>query len=285
MTGPVLLLAVALLAILLASLAAAAGLFWSPPDEMPPASELYGRGLHRRDTAFNAGAAHGSEIVTVILVLPAALRALAGPLDRVRLTDLAVLLALALCLGASLSSGAIAFNEAFPLHVLLTPLSVLSLGLVLRTYDVLTAPRWQSALLVACGLWLVACGLWPRHRRGVVAAAVARDGRGRLPAARPSHRKDHLRAPPRADRAGLHRGSRGIVARSVPGHGAGSPADGHRRASAADDAGADFHPASRRCCLRSGSGGASRRFLACLGRGSLLSVAAGTRGRAARHLA
>ena len=163
---------VALLALSLGTLAAAAGLFWTPPGGVPPVPELYGQGLYRRDTPFNAGGAQGSDIVTLFLVLPAALWALAGPLERLRLLVLGVALAWMLYIGASLSFGAIAFNEAFPLYVLMTPLSALGLTLVLGGLDWSATPRWLPAFLLACGLvtgvawslllWLeMAAGFYP----------------------------------------------------------------------------------------------------------------------------
>lgn len=74
-------------------------------------------------------------------------------------------LAWVLYLGASLSFGAIAFNEAFLLNVLMTPLSVLGLALVLACIDALAAPPWRPAFLMVCGLvtrgrMAAAVGLW-----------------------------------------------------------------------------------------------------------------------------
>lgn len=132
--------------------AAAAGLFWTPPGEISPAPDLYGQGLYRRDTPFNAGGALGADLITLGVVLPAALWALAGPLERPRRLVLSVALAWMLYLGASLSFGAIAFNEAFPLYVLMTPLSALGLVLSLRGADWAATPRWLPAFLLACGL-------------------------------------------------------------------------------------------------------------------------------------
>ena len=80
---------VALLAFALGAVAAAAGLFWTPPGEMPPDPDLYGRGLYRRDTPFTAGGARRADLVTLMLVLPAALWASIEPLLHTRRVVLA----------------------------------------------------------------------------------------------------------------------------------------------------------------------------------------------------
>lgn len=152
MTGSWTIRIVALLAVALAGFAAAAGLFWTPPGEIPPAPDLYGRGLYRRDTPFVAGGAQGADLITLVLVLPATLWALAGLLGRPRRVLLAVALSWVLYLGLSLSFGAIAFNEAFPAYVLMTPLSAFGLLALLRGLDPPGAPRWLPAFLLACGL-------------------------------------------------------------------------------------------------------------------------------------
>ncbi len=143
---------VALLAVAVGSLAAVAGLFWTPPGEMPPASDLYGEGLYRRDSPFNAGGAQGADLVTLILIAPAALWALVGSLTQPRRMVLGVVLSWTLYLGVSLSFGAIAFNEAFPLYVLMMPLSGLGLALALRDIVRTEPPRWLPHFLLACGL-------------------------------------------------------------------------------------------------------------------------------------
>lgn len=142
----------ALLAICCVCVAAAAGLFWSPPGEMPAATDLYGRGLYRRDTAFVAGGAQGADLLTLFVVLPAALWAVAGLRGQPRLVVLAAALGWTLYLGVSLSFGSVAFNEAFPLYVLTMPLAVLALALVLNAMGPVRPPRWLPVFLLICGL-------------------------------------------------------------------------------------------------------------------------------------
>jgi hypothetical protein len=156
MARPTPLRTAALLATAVSGIAALAGLFWTPPGEMPPVPDLYGEGLYRRDTPFIAGGAHGADLVTLLLVLPAGLWAIAGPLDRSRLILLAVALSWLLYLGVSLSFGAVAFNEAFPLYILMMPLSALGLSLVLQAVDLATVPPRLSAFLLFCGLGTLA---------------------------------------------------------------------------------------------------------------------------------
>lgn len=143
---------VGVVALAIGAAAAAAGLFWTPPGEVPASPELFGHGLYRRDTPFNAGGAQGADLLTLFVVVPAALWALAGRLDRRRLLLLAAAHSWLLYLGVSLSFGAIAFNEAFPLYVLLTPLSALGLILALQDLGAPAAPPWLPVFLVTCGL-------------------------------------------------------------------------------------------------------------------------------------
>lgn len=142
----------AFLALTLGVIGAVAGLFWTPPGNVPPDPELYGSGLYRRDTPFTAGGAQGADIVTLVLILPAALWGLGGRLGRVRLLILAVALSWVLYLAVSLSFGATAFNEAFPLYVLMMPLAMLGLALVLVRIDDVAVPRLLPAFLMVCGL-------------------------------------------------------------------------------------------------------------------------------------
>lgn len=142
----------ALLALALGALAAAAGLFWSPPGEMPAAADLHGQGLYRRDTPFTAGGAQGSDLLTLLGVVPAGLWALAGGCSRGRALVLAMALSWLLYLGASLSLGAIAFNELFPAYVLLVPVPTIGLALALGGLGELRDPRWLPAFLLACGI-------------------------------------------------------------------------------------------------------------------------------------
>ncbi|MDF0602775.1 hypothetical protein P1J78_18700 [Psychromarinibacter sp. C21-152] len=125
---------------------------------MADAPELFGRGLYRRDTPFTAGGAQGADLVTLLLILPAALSALFGPLTRPRRLVLAVALSWTLYLGVSLSFGAVAFNEAFPLYVLMMPMSALGLALALRPLPLPRTPRWLPGFLLACGV--VTGGAW-----------------------------------------------------------------------------------------------------------------------------
>ena len=144
---------VTVMTVALGGLAAAAGLFWEPTgDPLAGRSDLYGVGLYRRDTAFTAGGAQGSDLLTLLAVVPAALWALAGRFERRRTLVLAAVHSWLLYLGASLSFGAIAFNELFPLYVALVPLSTIGLALALRGLGAPPAPRWLPAFLLACGL-------------------------------------------------------------------------------------------------------------------------------------
>lgn len=106
MTHAVWLRIITVLAVILGAVAAAAGLFWTPPGGMASASELYGRGIYRRDTPFAAGGAQGSDLLTLLLVVPAALWVLAGRGGSRRMLVLAVAHPWFLYLGASLSFGA-----------------------------------------------------------------------------------------------------------------------------------------------------------------------------------
>lgn len=177
---------VTLLAIAAGSVAAVAGLFWTPPGGMPPAPHLYGTGLYRRDTPFTAGGAQGADLVTLVLVLPAALWAVVGPLTRSRRLVLALAMSWTLYLGVSLSFGSVAFNEAFPLYVLMMPLPAVGLVLTLRDIDLAATPRWLPAFLLACGLvtglawalllWLeMAAGAYPPRGYYTVRTTYALD--------------------------------------------------------------------------------------------------------------
>lgn len=152
MTHAVWLWIITVLAVVLGAVAAAAGLFWTPPAGMAPAPEFYGHGLYRRDTPFTAGGAQGSDLLTLLLVVPAALWALAGRGGSRRMLVLAVAHSWFLYLGASLSFGAIAFNELFPLYVALVPLSTIGFALALRGFGAPPTPRWLPAFLLACGI-------------------------------------------------------------------------------------------------------------------------------------
>jgi hypothetical protein len=144
---------VTVVALALGALAAAAGLFWEPPgNPVEGRSDLYGLGLYRRDTPFTAGGAQGSDLLTLLVVVPAALGALAGRRDRRRMLVIAVAHAWLVYLSASLSLGAIAFNELFPLYVVLVPLSTFGLALALRGLGAAPTPRWLPAFLLACGM-------------------------------------------------------------------------------------------------------------------------------------
>ena len=143
---------VAVAAVLLGAAAAGAGLVWTPPGEVIGAPELYGRGLYRRDTPFVAGGAQGADLLTLLAAVPAALWALAGRIDRRRALVLVVALSWLLYVAASLALGAIAFNEAFPLYVLLMPVSAAGLALALRALGPVRAPRSLAVFLAACGL-------------------------------------------------------------------------------------------------------------------------------------
>jgi hypothetical protein len=130
---------------------------WTPPGEVA-APGLHGRGLYRRDTPFVAGGAQGADLLTLLAIVPAALWALAGRLDRRRLLVLVVALSWLLYVAVSLAFGAVAFNEAFPLYVLLLPISAAGLALALRALGDVPVPRGLAAFLAACGL--ATAGAW-----------------------------------------------------------------------------------------------------------------------------
>ena len=140
------------LAVVLGAAMAWLGMVWTPLAEVAAPIELYDTGLYRRDTPFVAGGAQGSDLLTLLAVAPAMLWSLAGPLDRMRTLVLAAGHTWLLYLAASLSLGAVAFNEAFPLYVALMPVSLAGLTLSLARLPYLPTPRWLPAFLVGCGI-------------------------------------------------------------------------------------------------------------------------------------
>lgn len=148
----------------LGATAAAAGLFWTPGTEGPDTAALHGRGLYRRDTPFTAGGAEGSDLLGLLCILPAGLWAL---LRGARAGSRLVLVAVHawwLYLGASLAFGAVAFNELFPVYVLLMPVSAAGLALSLHGLALPRPPRALSPFLIACGavtgsVWSLLLGL------------------------------------------------------------------------------------------------------------------------------
>lgn len=140
------------LALGLGSLAALAGLFWTPSGPVPPSPELYGHGLYRRDAPFVAGGAQGADVLTLIVVVPAALWAIAASPGVGRLVVLAAAQSWLVYVHLSLAFGAVAFNEAFPLYVLLVPLATIALALCLREIGTLDRPRRLAPFLAACGV-------------------------------------------------------------------------------------------------------------------------------------
>jgi hypothetical protein len=139
-------------AIGLASLAAAAGLFWTPPGEMPAHPDLYSKGLYRRDTPFTAGGAQGSDLLGLCVIGPVAVWAMAGRLSLLRRLILIGFHAWWLYLGASLAFGAVAFNEAFPLYVAMIPVSTAGLVMALRGLGDVATPRFLPSFLIGCGV-------------------------------------------------------------------------------------------------------------------------------------
>ncbi len=126
--------------------AAGLGLFWVDP----------GGGLYARDTAFVAGAARGSDLLTLAVVAGGAWAMVhRGPAaDAV----LAAVHAWLLYLHAGNALGAVAFNEAFPLYVAAMPLSGWGLILAAQRVDGLRPPRGLAAFLAASGV--VTAAVW-----------------------------------------------------------------------------------------------------------------------------
>lgn len=151
MTQSVWLRVITLVAAALAALAALAGLFWTPPGVMPPAPDLFGEGLYRRDTPFTAGGAQGADILSLCLVTPAALWALVRLPSQTACLVLAAAHAFWLYLGGSLALGAVAFNEAFPVYVAMMPASTIGLALALNRIGEPRLPRFLPIFLIGCG--------------------------------------------------------------------------------------------------------------------------------------
>lgn len=139
------------LTLLLGMATALLGLFWEPASA-GPTTGLHGRGLYWRDTPFVAGGAMGSDVLGLLLILPAGLWAILRPADVPRRLVLIVVHTWWLYLSASLAFGAIAFNEAFVLYVALMPLSLWALLLAMRTLRFETVPRGLPSYLIAAGL-------------------------------------------------------------------------------------------------------------------------------------
>jgi hypothetical protein len=152
MSGLAWLRIVTLLAAALGALAAAAGLFWTPPGDMPAATDLYGEGLYRRDTPFTAGGAQGADLLSLLGVAPAALWALMRLPARTARLVVAASHAWWLYLGGSLALGAVTFNEAFPLYVAMMSVSTVGLALALPDLGAPRPPRFLAAFLIGCGL-------------------------------------------------------------------------------------------------------------------------------------
>ncbi len=177
---------VTLVATALGAIAAAAGLFWTPPGDMPAAPELYGQGLYRRDTPFTAGGAQGADLLSLLGVAPAALWALLRLPTRSARLVVAASHAWWLYLGGSLALGAVAFNEAFPLYVAMMPVSTVGLALALRDLGKRPPPRLLAGFLIGCGLvtglawtlllWLeMAAGAYPPEAYYTVRTTYAID--------------------------------------------------------------------------------------------------------------
>ncbi len=142
---------VSLVVLLLGTGAAFAGLLWSPAD-LPATPGLHGQGLYWRDTAFVAGGSQGSDLLSLILILPLGVWAIAASRDSLQRLGLVVVHTWWLYLSASLAFGAIAFNELFPLYVVLMPASAVALLLALNGLGVSKVPRGMPVFLVGCGI-------------------------------------------------------------------------------------------------------------------------------------
>jgi hypothetical protein len=139
------------LVLVLGAVASLAGLFWEPGGPLD-GPELYGRGLYRRDTVFVAGGSQGSDVLSLLLILPAGLWAVfrgAGVRRRLVLIGVHTWW---LYLSASLAFGAIAFNEAFPLYVTLMPLSLWALVLSLQDLRLEAPLRGLPTFLIGAGV-------------------------------------------------------------------------------------------------------------------------------------
>ncbi len=133
----------------LASVAAAAGLFWEP------GGDLAGGGLYWRDTAFVAGATQGADLLTLLLILALGLWVVL----RAQADRLAAMMALnvwVVYVYAGLAFGTVAFNELFPLYVLIFALSGVALALCGARWSARFGPApqpriWLSRFLALSG--------------------------------------------------------------------------------------------------------------------------------------
>ncbi len=147
------------LALVLATSAAGAGLFWLPAEQVPLKPDLFGAGLYRRDTAFVAGASQGADLFSLFFVTPVAIWfAMSRLSTRLSLVVLATAHAWWLYLGFSLALGAVAFNELFPVYVGLIPVSIVGLALTLNRIGQVGTPRFLAAFLCVSGV--VTIGTW-----------------------------------------------------------------------------------------------------------------------------
>jgi hypothetical protein len=158
--------------------AATVGLFWGRGDGAFTVAtvrgetvELFGRGLYRYDTLFAAGAAHGTDAVTLLLAVPMLLTSTVlyrrGAL-RWRLLHTGVLVYFLYIYG-SVALGTVAFNPLFPLYVLIFSASLFAAVLSFASVDRIdlarhTGPpmprRGLAAFLIASGvITLVVWGL------------------------------------------------------------------------------------------------------------------------------
>jgi hypothetical protein len=128
---------------LLATLAAAVGLFWRGGAGAYPVStirgetvQLYGRGLYQHDTLFAAGGALGNDAVVLLLGVPllAASTLLLRRGLRWRLLHLGVLVFF-LYVYASAALGTVAFNPMFPVYVTLFSASLFAVILAGSSID------------------------------------------------------------------------------------------------------------------------------------------------------
>ena len=151
-------------------MAAAAGLFWMPSNEVPLAPDLYGFGLYRRDTPFVAGASQGSDLLSLFFFVPvAAWLALSQWSTRPPFVVFAAVHAWWLYIAVSLAFGAAAFNELFPVYVALMPVCLAGLALALAGIDRPDVPRYLSPFLVFCGVITIAAWaslLWAEMATG-----------------------------------------------------------------------------------------------------------------------
>jgi hypothetical protein len=134
----------ALIVVILAVIAALGGLFW-PGGEGPytvttyrgQEEEIFGRGIYRDSSVFNGAGARGTDVVTLLLVVPMIVIGLIlhwrGSIRGTLL--LAGGLTWTLYVYASMSLGTVAYNDLFLLHVTIFAVSLWALVMLLTDFD------------------------------------------------------------------------------------------------------------------------------------------------------